>query len=270
VWQGARVGGARRPPWPPLETTSLAFFARIDVRRREQSHRCHLHQLTSTTPPSARPLALALPQTRIGRRGGGLAATRFIHRHRGCRRRLLCLRSQDDGAEEDDRGNRRGRHADNVTRGAGVSPPAQALRDADAASHGAIAAVSLHVLHVVLKLIVVCSSISPRPPRHPKFDCCVQFEPGGPSHFAHARRASSPRAASGSRWRSSCRRRGAASLASQRRSKARRLTRVVDNVGHRPRHCRKLSVVRCRIATASTAAATAPQDDPVGRLENSG
>ena len=137
-------------------------------------------------------------------------------------------------------------------------------------SHGAIAAVSLHVLHVVLNLIVACSSISPRPPRCPKFDCCVRFEPGGPGHFAHARRASSPRAASGSRWCSSCRRRGAASLASQRRSKARRLTRVVDNVGHPPRHRRKSFVVLHRIATASTAAATAPQDNPVGRLENSG
>jgi hypothetical protein len=212
VWQGAGVAGARRPPRPPSEATSLAFFARIDVRRRQQRHCRHLHQLTSTTPPSARPLALALPRTRIGRRGGGLVATLFIHR-------------QDDGAEEDDRGNRRGRHADNVTRGAGVSPPARALRDADAASHGAIAAVSLHVLHFVLNLIVACSSISPRPPRRPKFDCCVRFEPGGPGHVAHARRASSPCAASGSRWRSSCRRRGAASLASQRRSKARRLTR---------------------------------------------
>ena len=226
MWQGAGVGGARRPPRPPSETTSLAFFARIDVRRRQQRHRRHLHQPTSTTPPSARPLALALPRTRIGRRGGGLVATRFIHRHRGRRCRLLRLRSWDDGAEEDDRGNRRGRHADNVTRGAGVSPPAWALRDADAASHGAIAAVSLHVLHVVLNLIVACSSISPRPPRRPKFDCCVRFEPGGPGHVAHARHASSPHAASGSRWRSSCRRRGAASLASQRRSKARRLTRL--------------------------------------------
>ncbi len=195
--QGAGVGGARRPPRPPSETTSLAFFARIDVRRRQQRHRRHLHQLTSTTPPSARPLALALPRMRIGRRGGGLVVTRFIHRHRGRRCRLLCLRSRDDGAEEDDRGNRRGRHADNVTRGAGVSPPARALRDADAASHGAIAAVSLHVLHVVLNLIVACSSISPRPP---KFDCCVRFEPGGPGHVAHTRRASSPRAALGSRW----------------------------------------------------------------------
>ena len=226
MWQGAGVGGARRPPRPPSETTSLAFFARIDVWRRQQRHRRHLHQLTSTTPPSARPLALALPRTRIRRRGGGLVATRVIHRHSGRRRRLLRLRSRDDGAEEDDRGNRRGRHADNVTRGAGVSPPARALRDADAASHGAIAAVSLHVLHFVLNLIVACSSISPRPPRRPKFDCCVRFEPGGPGHVAHAQRASFPRAASGSRWRSSCRRRGAASLASQRRSKARRLTRL--------------------------------------------
>ena len=66
-------------------------------------------------------------------------------------------------AEEDDRGNRRGRHADNVTRGAGVSPPARALRDADAASHGAIAAVSLHVLRVVLNLIVA-SDLSPAAP----------------------------------------------------------------------------------------------------------
>jgi hypothetical protein len=64
--------------------------------------------------------------------------TRFIHRHSGRCRRLLRLRSRDDGAEEDDRGNRRGRHANNVTRGA------------RAASHGAITAVSLHVLHVVL------------------------------------------------------------------------------------------------------------------------
>jgi hypothetical protein len=36
------------------------------------------------------------------------------------------------------------------------------------------------------------------------------------------------------------------------------LTRRVDNVGHRPRHRRKLSHRH------------APQDDPVGRLENSG
>jgi hypothetical protein len=213
VWQGVGVGGARRPPRPPSETTSLAFFARIDVRQRQQRHRRHLHQLTSTSPPSAGPLALALPWTRIGRWGGGLVVTRFIHRHSGRCRRLLRLRSRDDGAEEDDRGNRRGRHANNVTRGA------------RAASHGAITAVSLHVLHVVLNLIVACSSISPCPPRCPKFDCCVRFEPGGPGHVAHARRASSPRAASGSRWRSSCRQRGAASLASQRRSKARRLTR---------------------------------------------
>ena len=106
-----------------------------------------------------------------------------------------------------------------------MSPLARALRNADAASHGAIAAVSLHVLHAVLNLIVACRSISPRPPRRPKFDCCVRFEPGGPGDVAHALRASFPRAASGSRWRSSCRRRGAASLASQRRSKARRLTR---------------------------------------------
>ena len=203
MWQGAGVGGARRPPRPPSETTSLAFFARIDVWRRQQRHHRHLHQLTSTTPPSARPLALALPRTRIGRRGGGLVATRFIHCHRVRRRRLLRLRSHDDGAEEDDHGNRQDRHAHNVTRGAGISPPARALRDADAASHGAIATVSLHILHVVLNLIVSCSSFSLRPPRCPKFDCCVRFEPGGPGHVAHARRASSPRAASGSRWRSS-------------------------------------------------------------------
>ena len=148
------------------------------------------------SPPC--PLALALPRTRIGRRGKGLVATRFIYRHRGRRRRLLCLHSRDDGAEEDDRGNRRGHHADNVTREAGVSPPARALRDADAASHGAIAAVSLHVLHVVLNLIVACSSISPHPPRCPKFDCCDRFEPGSPGHIAHAHRASFPCAASGS------------------------------------------------------------------------
>ena len=117
-----------------------------------------------SSPPSPRPSS---------DKDRTLVVTRFIHRHRGCRRRLLRLRSPDNGAEEDDRGNRQGRHADNVTREAGVSPPARALRDADAASHGAIAAVSLHVLHVVLNLIVVCSSISPRPPRHPKFDCCV-------------------------------------------------------------------------------------------------
>ena len=260
MWQGAGVGGARRPPRPPSETTSLAFFARIDVRRRQQRHRRHLHQLPSTIQPSARPLALALalPRTRIGQRGGGLVATRFIHCHRGRRRWLLRLRSRDEGADEDDRGNRRGRHADNVTGGAGVSPPVRALHDADAASHGAIAAVSLHVLHVVLNLIAACSSISPRLPRRPKFDCCIRFEPGGPGHVAHARRASSPRTASGSRWRSGCRRRGAASLASQRQSKACRLTRRVDNVGHRPRHRRKSS--HCH----------APQDDPVGRLENSG
>ena len=51
-------------------------------------------------------------------------------------------------------------------------------------------------------------------PRRPKFDCCVQFEPGGPGHVAHAhaRRASSPRAASGLRWRSSCSQRGAVPL----------------------------------------------------------
>ena len=146
---------------------------------------------------------LTLPRTRIGWRGGGLVATLFIHCHRVRRRRLLRLRSQDDGAEEDDRGNRQDRHAHNITRGAGMSPPARALHDADAASHGAIAAVSLHVLHVVLNLIVACSSISPRPPRCPKFDCCVRFEPSGPGHVAHTRRASSPCAASGSRWRSS-------------------------------------------------------------------
>ena len=174
MWQGAGVGGAS-------ETTSLAFFARIDVRRRQQRHRRHLHQLTSTTPPSARPLALALPQTRIRRRGGGLVTTRFIHRHRGRHHWLLRLRSRDDGANDDDRGNRRGRHVDNVTRRAGVSPPARALRDADATSHGAIAAVSLHVLHAVLNLIVVCSSISPRPPRRPKFDCCVRLSPAAPA-----------------------------------------------------------------------------------------
>ena len=87
VWQGVGVGEAWRPPRPPSETTSLAFFARIDVRRRQQRHRRHLHQLTSTTPPSARPLALALPRMRIGRRGGGLVATHFIHHHRGHRRR---------------------------------------------------------------------------------------------------------------------------------------------------------------------------------------
>jgi hypothetical protein len=37
-------------------------------------------------------------------------------------------------------------------------------------------------------------------PHRPQFDCCVRFEPGGPGHVAHAQCASSPRAASGSRW----------------------------------------------------------------------
>ena len=119
-----------------------------------------------SSPPSPRPSS---DEDRT------LVATRFIHRHRGCRRWLLRLRSPDNGAEEDDRGNRQGHHADNVTRGAGVSPLARVLRDADTASHGPIAAVSLHVLHVVLNLIVTCSSISPRPPRRPKFDCCVRL-----------------------------------------------------------------------------------------------
>jgi hypothetical protein len=48
-------------------------------------------------------LALALPRTRIGRRGGRRAATRFIHRRRGRRRRRLRLRSRANGAEEQTR-----------------------------------------------------------------------------------------------------------------------------------------------------------------------
>ena len=206
-------------------TASVTAAVGNDVPRVLRKDR---HSAAATTP-SPPPPSTAVDDTAIGsppsprppsdedRTAGWRARRDTLH--------SSSPRSSSSAPEEDDRGNRRGRHADTVTRRAGVSPPARALRDADAASHGAIAAVSLHVLHVVLNLIVACSSISPRPPRRPKFDCCVRFEPGGPGHVAHARCASSPRAASGSRWRSSCRRRGAASLASQRRSKARRLTR---------------------------------------------
>ena len=71
---------------------------------------------TTTATLSAIALALTLPWTRIGRRGGGRAATLLFHCRRGChwRRRLRCLRrrlrlqSQDDGAKKDGRGDRRG------------------------------------------------------------------------------------------------------------------------------------------------------------------
>jgi hypothetical protein len=58
-------------------------------------------------------IALALPWTRIGRRGGGRADTRLICRRQGCCHWChLCLHSRDDGTTEDGRGDRRGRNAD--------------------------------------------------------------------------------------------------------------------------------------------------------------
>jgi hypothetical protein len=64
---------------------------------------------TMTAILSLIPLALALPWTRIGWRGGGHAVTRLIHCCHGRRRRRhLCLHSRDDGAKEDGRGDRQG------------------------------------------------------------------------------------------------------------------------------------------------------------------
>jgi len=130
----AAVGSVPQPP-PTTMTATLALIA----------------------------LALALHRTRIQRPGGGRVVTRFIHGRCGCRRWCLRLRSRDDGTEEDDCGERQGLHANNVTRGAGVSPPGQALHNADAALHGAIAAVSLHVIHIILNLNVA-SDLRPAAP----------------------------------------------------------------------------------------------------------
>ena len=90
---------------------------------------------------------------------------RLIHRCHGCccwHRLRLC--SQDDCAEEDGRGDRRGRHAnirgrEEVGQYNPICPCAcrqlsKALLYADAAPHVVIAAGPLHVLHVVLNLIV--------------------------------------------------------------------------------------------------------------------
>ena len=82
-----------------------------------------------------------------------------------CGRRCwrLCLHSGNNCTKEDDPGDRRCSHIDNITQGTGVSPLVRALRNVDAAPQGTIAAVSLHILHVVLNLIVAFG-LSPAAP----------------------------------------------------------------------------------------------------------
>ncbi len=56
-------------------------------------------------------LILALSWTRIGRRGGERAVMHLIcHCHGRCHWHHLCLHSQDNGAKDNGRGNRRGRN----------------------------------------------------------------------------------------------------------------------------------------------------------------
>ncbi len=53
------------------------------------------------------------PPSDIGRRGGGRAVTRLIRCRHGCHRWChIYLHSRDDGAKEDDCGNRQGRNTD--------------------------------------------------------------------------------------------------------------------------------------------------------------
>ena len=91
---------------------------------------------------------------------------RLIYRHHGhhCRRHL-CLRLQDNGAEEDGRGDRQGRHAnihgrEEVGHYNPICPCtcrqlSRVLLYADANPHVLIAAGPLHGLNFVLTLIVV-------------------------------------------------------------------------------------------------------------------
>jgi hypothetical protein len=68
---------------------------------------------TMATTLTLTALALTLPWTRIGQRGGGRAVMHLIHRRHGHRIRLyLCLHLRDDGAKDDCHADRRGRHAD--------------------------------------------------------------------------------------------------------------------------------------------------------------
>jgi hypothetical protein len=71
-----------------------------------------MHPTTTTAILALIALALALPQTRIGRPGGGHAVTHLIRRCHGRRHWChLCLHSQDNGTKEDGRGDRQGRNA---------------------------------------------------------------------------------------------------------------------------------------------------------------
>jgi hypothetical protein len=57
-------------------------------------------------------LTLALPQTRIGQRVRGRTMMHLICCHHGCCHWChLCLHLREDGAKDDSRGDRRGRHA---------------------------------------------------------------------------------------------------------------------------------------------------------------
>jgi hypothetical protein len=59
--------------------------------------------------PTTTTATLALPQTRMGRQGGGHAVTRIIcHCHGLCCWRHLCLHLQDNGAKDNGCGDRRG------------------------------------------------------------------------------------------------------------------------------------------------------------------
>ncbi len=67
---------------------------------------------TMTTILTLIALALALPQTRIRRRGGGRVVTHLIQCCHGCCCwRHLCHQPGDNGAKDDSRGNRQGRNA---------------------------------------------------------------------------------------------------------------------------------------------------------------
>jgi hypothetical protein len=91
--------------------------AAVGLSRRRQLQHCQLWRwlmaaammASLPTPPTTMTailalIALALPQTRIERQGGGRAAMHLIRRCHGCRHWChLSLHSRDDGAKEDGR-----------------------------------------------------------------------------------------------------------------------------------------------------------------------
>ena len=151
MWQGAGLGRARRPPQPPSETTSLAFFARIDVQPSLPPPSTDVDDTAIGSPPSPHPPSDEDQTTGSRARCDTLhsssprsSSSAFSSPLAGRRRRGRRPRQQT-------RPSCRYRHmrGGHVTSGAGLARRGRHLTRRN------------------------CCSISPRTPPRPQFDCRV-------------------------------------------------------------------------------------------------